>query len=56
MPGDDKQYAIAIGYIQGTDSTYYCDNVFYYDDPHQMYNFWPAPSGRPSISTTRPTA
>jgi hypothetical protein len=43
MPGDDKQYAVAIGYIQGTDSTYYCDNMFYYDDPHQMYNFWPAP-------------
>lgn len=42
-PGDDKQYAAAVGYIQGSDSTYYCDNVFYYDDPHTMYNFWPAP-------------
>jgi hypothetical protein len=43
LPGDDKQYALAVGYIQGTDSTYYCDNVFYYDDPRTMYNFWPAP-------------
>jgi hypothetical protein len=43
LPGDDKQYATAVGYIQGTDSTYYCDNVFYYDDPRTMYNFWPAP-------------
>jgi hypothetical protein len=43
LPGDDKQYATAIGYLQGTDSTYYCDNIFYYDDPHTMYNFWPAP-------------
>jgi hypothetical protein len=43
LPGDDKQYAAAIGYLQGTDSTYYCDKIFYYDDPHQMYNFWPAP-------------
>jgi hypothetical protein len=43
LPNDDKQYATAIGYIQGTDSTYYCDNVFYYDDPRGMYNFWPAP-------------
>jgi hypothetical protein len=43
LPGDDKQYATAVGYIQGTDSTYYCDNVFYYDDPRGMYNFWPAP-------------
>ncbi len=41
MPGDSQQYATAIGYIQGTDSTYYCDKIFYYDDPRQMYNFWP---------------
>lgn len=39
--GDTKEYATAIGTIQGSDSTYYCDNVFYYDDPHTMYNFWP---------------
>ncbi len=42
MPGDDKEYAAPIGTIQGTDSSYYCDNIFYYDDPHQMYKFWPA--------------
>ena len=42
MPGDAKQYATAIGYEQGTDSTYYCDDIFYYDDPHQMYKHWPA--------------
>ena len=41
LPGDSKEYATAIGTIQETDSTYYCDNVFYYDDPHQMYKFWP---------------
>lgn len=41
MNDDPKEYATAIGTIQGTDSTYYCDNIFYYDDPHQMYNFWP---------------
>jgi hypothetical protein len=41
MPGDTKEYATAIGTMQGADSTYYCDNVFYYDDPHQMYKFWP---------------
>jgi hypothetical protein len=43
LPGDDKEYATAVGYIQGSDSTYYCDNVFYYDDPRTMYNFWTAP-------------
>jgi hypothetical protein len=41
MPGDQKQYATAIGSIQGADSTYYCDDIFYYDDPHQMYKHWP---------------
>jgi hypothetical protein len=41
MPGDPaKTYATAIGYFQGTDSTFYCDQIFYYDDPHQMYSFW----------------
>ena len=42
MPGDDKEYATPIGTIQGSDSTYYCDKIFYYDDPRTMYNFWPA--------------
>lgn len=42
MLGDAKEYATAIGTTQGSDSTWYCDNVLYYDDPHQMYNFWPA--------------
>jgi len=40
MPNNDKEYATAIGFIQGTDSTYYCDQIFYYDDPHNMYKFW----------------
>jgi hypothetical protein len=40
-PGEaGKEYATAIGYFQGTDSTFFCDQIFYYDDPHQMYSFW----------------
>lgn len=42
FPNDDKQYATAIGYLQGNDSKYYCDDIFYYDDPRQMYKHWPA--------------
>jgi hypothetical protein len=42
MPNDAKHYATAIGTIQGTDETYYCDQIFYYDDPHQLYKHWPA--------------
>jgi hypothetical protein len=40
-PGDTKEYATPIGYAQGSDSKYYCDDVFFYDDPHQMYKHWP---------------
>jgi len=46
MPDDSKEYATAIGTINGasggTDETYYCDQMFYYDDPHKMYKHWPA--------------
>jgi hypothetical protein len=42
LPNDAKTYAVAIGYIQGSDSKYYCDDIFYYDDPHVMYKHWPA--------------
>ena len=42
MAGDPKDYATAIGTIKGTDETYYCDDIFYYDDPHQLYKHWPA--------------
>jgi hypothetical protein len=41
MPGDAKEYATAIGTIKGTDETYYADQMFYYDDPHQLYKHWP---------------
>lgn len=40
LPNDTKTYATAIGYFQGTDSTFFCDQIFYYDDPHQMYSYW----------------
>lgn len=40
LPNDPKEYATAIGFIKGGDSTYFCDQIFYYDDPRQMYNYW----------------
>lgn len=42
MPGDEKEYATPIATLQAGDSTWYCDQLFYYDDPRQMYKFWPA--------------
>lgn len=39
---DPKHYAMAVGVLKGTDQTFYCDQIFYYDDPHVMYKHWPA--------------
>jgi hypothetical protein len=55
LPNNAKQYATAIGYLQGTDSKFYCDDIFYYDDPHQMYKHWPAEVWQ-AIDQHRPTA
>jgi hypothetical protein len=41
-PGSAKKFAAPIGYIQGSDSKYYCDDFFFYDDPHLLYKHWPA--------------
>jgi hypothetical protein len=42
MPGSDKQYATAVGYLEGPqEEHYYNDLLFYYDDPHKIYNNWP---------------
>ena len=41
LPKDSKKYATAVGYLAGADSKFYCDDIFYYDDPHQMYKHWP---------------
>ncbi len=41
LPGSFALYATAIGAIQGSQEAYFCDNLFYYDDPHIIYDFWP---------------
>lgn len=40
MPDKSGKYATAIGFLKGSDATMYCDDIFYYDDPHTMYKFW----------------
>jgi hypothetical protein len=42
LQNDLKTYATAIGYLDGADTKFYCDDIFYYDDPRQMYKYWPA--------------
>ncbi len=41
LPHDTKKYATAVGFLAGADSKFYCDDIFYYDDPHQLYKHWP---------------
>ncbi len=39
-PDDTKQYAVPVGYRQGFDYTFYTDEIFFYDDPHELYKHW----------------
>jgi hypothetical protein len=33
-------YAVPVGYREGTTYTFYTDEIFFYDDPHTLYNYW----------------
>lgn len=35
-----KEYAVPVGYREGDTYTYSTDQIFFYDDPHQLYSFW----------------
>jgi hypothetical protein len=39
-PGDDKEYATAVGYKQAGDYTFESDQMFFYDDPHKLFGYW----------------
>ena len=41
LPGNPQQFATPIGAIQGTQEAYFTDLLFYYDDPHTIYDNWP---------------
>ncbi len=41
LPGGSDLYATAIGFAEGDEEAYYCDVLFYYDDPHTIYDHWP---------------
>jgi hypothetical protein len=41
LPGGAALYATPIGAIQGNEEAYFCDTLFYYDDPHAIYDHWP---------------
>ncbi|GGG70615.1 hypothetical protein [Edaphobacter dinghuensis] len=35
-----KEYAVPVGYRQDGTYTFYTDEIFFYDDPHQLYQHW----------------
>ncbi len=39
---DGKTYAVPIGIESGSDLTIYADEMFFYEDPRELYKFWPA--------------
>lgn len=41
LPGNTSMDATPIGVIQGNQEQYFCDLLFYYDDPHTIYSNWP---------------
>jgi hypothetical protein len=41
LPGSAKLFATPIGSIDGAEEAYFCDLLFFYDDPHGIYAHWP---------------
>lgn len=41
LPGSTTLYATPIGAIDSDQEAYFCDMLFYYDDPHGIYDHWP---------------
>jgi hypothetical protein len=39
-PNDPKKYAVPVAYKEGKVYHFYTDDIFFYDDPHQLYSFW----------------
>jgi hypothetical protein len=39
-PDDTKEYAAPVGYKEGGIYTFLTDEIFFYDDPHQLYKHW----------------
>ena len=37
---DVQEYAVPVGYVKGEDMTLLSDQIFFYDDPHQLYSYW----------------
>jgi hypothetical protein len=41
LPDAKDQYATPVGAMQGNQEMYFADQLYYYDDPHTIYDHWP---------------
>lgn len=41
LPGSSSLYATVVGAIDAGQEQYFSDVLFYYDDPHSIYDYWP---------------
>jgi hypothetical protein len=41
LPGSPRLYATAVGAMDSGEEQYFSDVLFYYDDPHSIYDYWP---------------
>ncbi len=39
---DGHEYAVPIGFESDDEYKFYADEMFYYEDPHQLYKHWPS--------------
>lgn len=39
-PDPVKEYAVPVGYREGTTYTFSTDEIFFYEDPHTLYSHW----------------
>ena len=39
-PGNDKEFAVPVGFKQAGDYTFSTDQIFFYQDPRQLFSFW----------------
>jgi hypothetical protein len=41
LPGNPALFATPIGTMEGNEEAYFPDMLFFYDDPHTIYDYWP---------------
>ncbi|HUX43572.1 MAG TPA: hypothetical protein VMV57_02365, partial [Terracidiphilus sp.] len=41
LPGAKDLFATPVGMMEGNQEAYYTDLLFFYDDPHTIYDYWP---------------